>query len=65
VAVCSRATADEILDEPWIAQVLEIEESEQQQRSLKRRVGNARLGSFKSLADFDYSWPKELDLPTQ
>jgi DNA replication protein DnaC len=55
------AHADEILAEPWIARVLEIEESERQQRSLKRRVGNARLGSFKPLADFDYGWPKQLD----
>ncbi len=55
------AHAEQILAEPWIARVLEIEESERQQRSLKRRVGNARLGSFKPLADFDYGWPKELD----
>ena len=55
------AHAEDILAEPWIARVLEIEESERQQRSLKRRLGNARLGSFKPLADFDYGWPSELD----
>jgi DNA replication protein DnaC len=55
------AQAEQILHEPWLARVLEIEESERQQRSLKRRLLNARLGTFKPLADFDYDWPKELD----
>jgi DNA replication protein DnaC len=55
------AQAEQILTEPWLQRVLQIEESERLQRSLKRRLLNARLGSFKPLADFDYSWPKELD----
>jgi len=55
------AQAEQILGEPWLARVLEIEESERDRRSLKRRLDNARLGSFKPLADFDYDWPKELD----
>jgi len=55
------AHAEEILAEPWLERLLEIEESERQQRSLKRRLSNARLGSFKPLADFDYGWPTELD----
>jgi DNA replication protein DnaC len=55
------AHAEQILAEPWLERVLQLEESERQQRSLKRRLGNARLGSFKPLADFDYGWPEELD----
>lgn len=55
------AHAEELLGEPWLLRVLEIEESERLNRSLKRRLANARLGTFKSLADFDYSWPKQLD----
>ena len=55
------AQANEIRNEPWLARVLEIEEGERQQRSLKRRFGNARLLKFKSIADFDYAWPKKLD----
>jgi DNA replication protein DnaC len=55
------AHAEEILGEPWLERVLTIEESERQARSLKRRLGNARLGAFKPMADFDYAWPKELD----
>jgi DNA replication protein DnaC len=55
------AHAEQILAEPWLERVLHIEESERQQRSLKRRLANTRLGSFKPLADFDYGWPTELD----
>lgn len=55
------AHAEEIIAEPWLERVLEIEESERQSRSLKRRLGNARLGAFKPLVDFDYGWPTELD----
>lgn len=55
------AQAEQILHEPWLARVLEIEESERQHRSLRRRLDGARLGTFKPLADFDYDWPKELD----
>ncbi|MDE2450656.1 MAG: ATP-binding protein [Gammaproteobacteria bacterium] len=55
------AHAEELLNEPWLARLLEIEESERLQRSLKRRLDGARLGSFKPMADFDYQWPKQLD----
>jgi DNA replication protein DnaC len=53
--------AEEIIEEAWLARVLEVEDCERQRRSLKRRTDNARLGSFKLLADFDYAWPKEID----
>lgn len=55
------AHLEELATEPWLARVLEIEESERLQRSFKRRLNNARLGAFKPMADFDYDWPKELD----
>lgn len=55
------AHAEEFINEPWLGRLLEIEESERLQRSLKRRMDNARLGIFKPMADFDYEWPKELD----
>ena len=37
------------------------EETERQARSLKRRMDDARLGAFKSLADFDWQWPEQCD----
>ena len=55
------AHAEELLHEPWLARLLEIEESERLRRSLKRRLDGARLGAFKPMADFDYQWPKQLD----
>jgi DNA replication protein DnaC len=55
------AHAEELAGEPWLARLLEIEESERLHRSFKRRLDNARLGTFKPMADFDYGWPKELD----
>jgi DNA replication protein DnaC len=52
---------EEIGREPWIATLLEIEEEERKKRSLRRRVTNAKIGDFKPMADFDWSWPKKID----
>jgi len=52
---------DTLLAEPWLARVIDIEENERARRSLKRRLDNARLGAFKPLADFDWSWPAKCD----
>jgi len=41
--------------------MLELEESERNKRSLQRRLKTAKLGQFKSMADFDWGWPKSLD----
>ncbi|HTS54688.1 MAG TPA: ATP-binding protein [Burkholderiales bacterium] len=49
--------AEALLNEPWLTRVLDIEEQERARRSLKRRLDNARLGNFKPIADFDWSWP--------
>lgn len=46
---------------PWVAELLAIEETERQRRSLERRVKAARLGRFKPIADFDWSWPRSID----
>jgi len=53
--------AEELMHEPWLARVLEIEEAERHRRSLKRRMDNARLGTFKALTDFDWTWPQQCD----
>ena len=37
----------------WTQTLLDWEESERAQRSLQRRLGAARIGRFKPLADFD------------
>jgi DNA replication protein DnaC len=46
---------------PWLERLLEAEEVERGRRSFERRVAEARLGRFKSLADFDWQWPKRID----
>ena len=55
------AHAETLLHEPWLARVIDIEETERSRRSLKRRLDNARLGTFKPIADFDWSWPTKCD----
>jgi DNA replication protein DnaC len=52
---------DEIADKPWLRDVLAIEERERQKRSMERRLRNARVSTFKPMADFDWSWPKKID----
>ena len=55
------AQAETLLAEPWLARVIDIEDSERARRSLKRRLDHARLGTFKPIADFDWSWPTKCD----
>ena len=55
------AHTESLMHEPWLARVLEIEETERAQRSLKRRLDNARLGAFKPIADFDWAWPAKCE----
>ena len=45
----------------WIEPLIQWEEQERARRSLERRLGNAHLGRFKPLADFDWDWPKHCD----
>lgn len=52
---------DQIADKPWLREVLALEERERQKRGLERRLRNARVGLFKSMVDFDWSWPKKAD----
>ena len=46
---------------PWVATLIEWEEVERNRRGLERRLRNAHIGRFKSLSDFDWNWPKQLD----
>jgi DNA replication protein DnaC len=57
------AQAEILAAEPWIERLLAIEEAERQRRSLARRLGNARLGAFKPLTDFDWRWPTTCNRP--
>jgi DNA replication protein DnaC len=52
---------DEISDLPWLRQLVAIEEAERTRRSLARRLRDSRIGAFKPIADFDWSWPRQID----
>jgi len=52
---------DEIENAPWLASFINWEETERSKRSLERRLNSARLGRFKSLSEFDWSWPTQCD----
>jgi DNA replication protein DnaC len=41
--------------------MLDWEEQQRASRSLERRLKTARIGRFKPLCDFDWSWPKRCD----
>ena len=55
------AQAETLINEPWFERVLDIEDAERARRSLKRRLDDARLGAFKSIAEFDWAWPAKCD----
>ena len=56
---------DELMGQPEseqrVRQWLGWESVERANRSLERRLGQAHLGHFKPLADFDWGWPKAVD----
>lgn len=52
---------EEVGREPWLPDLIEMEEAERGRRSLERRVRNAKLGAFKPMVDFDWGWPGKLD----
>jgi DNA replication protein DnaC len=47
--------------EPWVAELLEIEEQARTLRSRNYRIKNAKIGSFKALVDFDWKHPAKID----
>jgi DNA replication protein DnaC len=51
----------ELSDADWLHTLIDWEEQARAQRSLERRLGEGRIGRFKALADFDWTWPKQCD----
>jgi DNA replication protein DnaC len=51
----------EVANQPWLPILLDYEEQERARRSLQRRLDAARIGRFKPLCDFDWSWPDRCD----
>ncbi len=52
---------DELSSEPWLARMVSLEEAERHRRGMERRARHARLGQFKPLVDFEWTWPSKID----
>lgn len=52
---------DEIGETGWIETLIRFEEEERNRRSLEERIRKSRVGRFKDIADFDWTWPKKVD----
>lgn len=52
---------DEYGGAAWLGRLLEVEEAERARRSLERRIADARLGKFKAMSAFDWTWPGRID----
>jgi len=48
-------------DQPWLREIIELEEQERDRRSLERRIREAKIGHFKPISEFDWLWPKQVD----
>jgi DNA replication protein DnaC len=51
---------EEVREAEWLPWLIDIESTERARRSLERRIANAKLGRFKPMADFDWSWPSHI-----
>jgi DNA replication protein DnaC len=51
----------EVSQADWLQSVIAWEEEARAQRSLERRIRAGRIGRFKAMADFDWSWPTKCD----
>ncbi|CAN5117485.1 hypothetical protein BH10CYA1_BH10CYA1_63350 [soil metagenome] len=45
----------------WLHGLLIAEEEERDRRSFERRIREARIGQFKPISEFDWSWPEHVD----
>jgi len=57
----ARATKARLSPRQILEQVAHLELTDKTQRSLQNRLERARLGRFKSIADFDWNWPKKIE----
>jgi DNA replication protein DnaC len=60
----ARATRSRMSPAAMLEEMARIEQTERARRGLELRMRAARLGSFKPMADFDWSWPKKVDRDT-
>jgi DNA replication protein DnaC len=59
--VVARATKERLGPLQIFELVADLEEKDRARRSLERRLSRSRLGRFKPIADYDWSWPTRID----
>lgn len=52
---------EEYGNQPWLPGLLQEEEAERARRSMDRRIKEAKLGLFKPMSEFDWTWPTKID----
>lgn len=52
---------DQVSTAPWVPELLQWEEEERGANSMQRRLARSKIGAFKPIADFDWTWPKVCD----
>lgn len=57
------ANIETIIHEPWLPQLLRIEEAERSRRSLNRRLKAVRLQQYNPMTGFEWTWPTQCDRP--
>ena len=51
----------EFADRELLEHIVQFEEDERQRRSLDNRVRDSHIGKFKPIADYDWTWPRQID----
>lgn len=57
----ARATKGRLGPREIVAEMVRAEVADRQERTTARRLRDAKIGRFKPLSDFDWSWPKRID----
>ncbi len=50
-----------VATQPWLAEIIKMEQAERTRRSHEYRLRNAKIGPFKDRGDFDWRHPKKID----
>jgi DNA replication protein DnaC len=59
--IIAHGTKNRLGPRQLIEHLTEIEAKERVRKSLERRLSQSRIGRFKTMADFDWAWPKKID----
>ncbi|MDX2040062.1 MAG: IS21-like element helper ATPase IstB [Acidobacteriota bacterium] len=61
--ILARAARQRLAPRALLEELAARELADHAQRNLERLLAQARLGRFRHMADFDWSWPKKIDRP--